>query len=61
VTSGTVEVHETPYPGDEDLLNCAASSTLLHGGLVYVTDPAKLPGGGLLAAIHWLPLARKVK
>jgi hypothetical protein len=58
---GTVEVHETPCPGDEDLLNCAATYTLLHGGLVYMTDPAKVPGGGPLAAVCWLPLARKVK
>jgi len=24
-----------------------------------VTEPGKVPGGGPLAAIHWLPLARK--
>jgi hypothetical protein len=57
--SGVVQLHETPCPGDEDLLNGAAISTLLHGGLVYVTDPDKVPGGGPLAAIRWLPLARK--
>jgi hypothetical protein len=59
--AGIVEVHEAPCPGDEDLLNCAATFTLLHAGLVYVTDPAKVPGGGPLAAIRWLPLARKAK
>jgi len=58
---GSVALHETPQPGDEDLLNFAAISTLLHGGRVYVTDPARVPGGGPLAAIHWLPLARKQK
>jgi len=34
-----VEVHEAPGPGDEDLLNFAAIHTLLHAGLVYVTEP----------------------
>jgi len=57
--AGAVEVHEAPGPGDEDLLNFAAIHTLLHAGLVYVTEPGKVPGGGPLAAIHWLPLARK--
>jgi hypothetical protein len=57
--SGAVQLHETPGPQDEDLLNCAAIHTLLHAGLVYVTD--KVPGGGSVAAIRWLPLARKEK
>jgi hypothetical protein len=56
-----VEVYEEPRPGDEDLLNCAAVYTLLHAGTVYVTEPEKVPGGGALAAIYWLPLSRKAK
>jgi hypothetical protein len=52
-----VEVHGEPRQGAEDLLNLAAVHTLLHAGTVYVTD--KVPGGGPLAAIYWLPLARK--
>jgi hypothetical protein len=56
---GSVEVHETAEAGDEDLLNFAATYTLLHAGLVYVTEPSRVPGGGPLAAARWLPQARK--
>lgn len=56
---GTAEVHEVAGPGDEDLLNFAAIHTLLHAGLVYMTEPSRVPGDGPLAAIHWTPQGRK--
>jgi hypothetical protein len=56
---GTVEVHETEGPDDEDLLNFAAIHTLLHAGQVHMTEASRVPGGGPLAAIHWLPQGRK--
>jgi hypothetical protein len=56
---GTVEVHEVAAPGDEDLLNFAAIHALLHAGLVYLTEPGRVPGGGPLAAIRWLPRGRQ--
>jgi hypothetical protein len=58
---GEVEVHEEPRPGDEDLLNFAAIHTLLHAGTVFVVQPDDVPGGGLLAAVYWLPLGRRKK
>ena len=45
--------------GDEDLADCAARSTLLHGGKVHVVSESEVPGGGHLAAIFWRPHARK--
>ncbi len=56
---GTVAVSETAGPGDEDLLNFAAVHTLLHAGQVYLTEPGRVPGGGPLAAIRWLPQGHK--
>jgi hypothetical protein len=58
---GEVEVHGESRPGDEDLLNFAAIHTLLHAGTVFVVKPDDVPGGGLLAAIYWLPLSRRKK
>ncbi len=61
-TSGAgVAIHESAEPGDEDLLNLAAIHTLLHDGTVYVVPPEEVPGGGLLAGIYWLPLAKRRK
>lgn len=39
---------EEPQPGDRDLLDLAATQTLLMGGTVFVVDD--VPGGGELAA-----------
>jgi hypothetical protein len=45
-----VEVHDRAQPGDEDLVDCAAIETLLHGGRVFVVDPEKVPESNHLAA-----------
>ena len=60
-TTNRVELHETPEPGDEDLLNFAAAHTLRHGNTAYALPPGEVPGGGLLAAIYHLPLHKKGK
>lgn len=42
--------HE-PEPGDEDLLDFAATQTLLNSGQVFAVSPDRMPGGGEIAAI----------
>jgi hypothetical protein len=49
--SQTVEQHEQPAPGDEDLVNAAAVETLLHGGLVDIVPQEKAPEGAPVAAL----------
>lgn len=53
--------HATRQPGDEDLLNLAAMHTMLRGGVAYAVPPDKMPGGGVLAAIYWLPVTKHRK
>lgn len=43
------EEHSTAQPGDRDLLDLAATQTLMMGGTVFVVDD--VPGGGDLAAV----------
>lgn len=43
-------LHDAPKPGDEDLLDLAATQTLLHRGTVYSVAKSDLPGGGNVAA-----------
>jgi hypothetical protein len=43
--------HETPEPGDQELLDLAAVQTILHGGTVYSCDHIKAPGDDVAAAI----------
>lgn len=47
----TLEIHETAVPGDDDLLERAATQTLLHGGAVSVLEHAQIPGGQSVAAV----------
>jgi hypothetical protein len=47
----SVEIHEDPKPGDEDLLDLAAIQCLLNGGTVFAVEPGQVPGNGLLAVI----------
>lgn len=47
----TAQVHVEAQPGDEDLLDLAAITTLLNGGTVYAVNPEDVPNGGLLAAL----------
>ncbi len=46
-----LHVHQEAKYHDDDLLDVAATQTLLHGGSVYAVEQAKVPGGGLLAAV----------
>ena len=49
--SDTLTLHEAAEPRDSDLLNLAASETLLHGGTVYALAPDHVPGAAPCAAI----------
>ena len=49
--SGTVELRQTPQPGDDDLLNLAAIHTILTGGQVYAVAPEEVPEHALVAAL----------
>ncbi|MBN1103128.1 MAG: hypothetical protein JXL84_06920 [Deltaproteobacteria bacterium] len=46
-----VHVHREAEPGDEDLLDLAAITTILNGGTVYAVDREKVPGHAPLAAV----------
>jgi len=44
-------LHTEEEAGDVDLLDVAATQTLLHGGKVYAVDRREVPGESLVAAI----------
>jgi hypothetical protein len=46
-----IEVHDQKEPGDEPLMDLAAVQTYLKGGIVYVVEPEKVPGGTNAAAV----------
>ena len=46
-----VNLHETPQPGDEDLLDFTAIQTLLKGGAVFAVAPEDVPGKTHVAAV----------
>jgi hypothetical protein len=46
-----VAVHPTRQAGDEDLVNLAATQTLLSGGTVYCVAPDRMPADAPLAAV----------
>jgi hypothetical protein len=46
-----VDLHAAPQAGSFDLLDLAATQTLLHGGAVYAVEPAEVPDQALLAAV----------
>ncbi|GCE24428.1 baeRF7 domain-containing protein [Dictyobacter kobayashii] len=46
-----LEVHESAMPGDDDLLERAATQTILHGGAVYVLDQTDVIDNQLAAAV----------
>jgi hypothetical protein len=46
-----VSIHPEPQSGDFDVLDLAATQTLLHGGAVYAVEAAAVPDAALLAAI----------
>lgn len=45
-------VHREAIPGDEDLLDTAASHAIMHGGRAYAVPVAEVPGGGPVAAVY---------
>ena len=47
----TLRIHQQAEPGDEDLLDLAATQTLLHGGSVYAVEQAQMPVKAPLAAV----------
>ncbi len=49
--TNTVELHASAEPGDEDLLDFAATHTFLNGGIVYAVETENLPDESHLAAI----------
>jgi hypothetical protein len=46
-----VDIHESPEPGDEDLLDLSAIQTLLKGGAVFAVSPEEVPDQTLIAAV----------
>jgi|GEM_PF-5717218 hypothetical protein len=51
ISTATVDLHSEAELGDEDLLDAAATHTLLNGGTVYAVEPEKVPDQALLAAV----------
>jgi hypothetical protein len=49
--TNSVHIHDERQPGDEDLLDFAATHTILRGGRVYVMDGSQVPDNGPMAAI----------
>lgn len=50
-TSNTIHVHKEARFRDDDLLDEAATQTILHGGSVYVVEQSKVPDESVLAAV----------
>jgi len=50
-SSNTIHVHKEARFRDDDLLDEAATQTILHGGSVYAVEQAKVPGEAVLAAV----------
>ncbi len=46
-----VDLQAEAQPGSFDLLDLAATQTLLHGGAVYAVEPSEVPDAALLAAV----------
>jgi hypothetical protein len=50
-TTNTLHVHREGRFNDDDLLDIAATQTLLHGGSVYAVEHVHMPGERPLAAV----------
>jgi hypothetical protein len=48
---GNLDIHKSPMPQDEDLIDRAAIETFLYGGTVVVLAPGQLRVNGSIAAI----------
>jgi hypothetical protein len=55
-SDGSLTLHDTPAPGDTDLLDETVAHTLLNSGTVYGLNQAAIPDGGTVAAIFHYPL-----
>jgi len=51
-TTNTLHVHREARFKDDDLLDLAATQTLLHGGSVYAVEHTQMPDEGQLAAVY---------
>jgi hypothetical protein len=51
LTTNTLHVHREGRFNDDDLLDIAATQTLLHGGSVYAVEHVHMPGERPLAAV----------
>ncbi|MGZ3608661.1 MAG: baeRF7 domain-containing protein [Ktedonobacteraceae bacterium] len=49
--NNTIHVHKEARFRDDDLLDEAATQTILHGGSVYAVEQSKIPGETALAAV----------
>lgn len=49
--TNALHVHRVARYHDDDLLDIAATQTLLHSGSVYAVGQAQVPGGGMVAAV----------
>lgn len=49
--TGSVSIHESPMPGDQDLLDLSAVQTLLNNGEVYAVADVEVPERTVAAAI----------
>lgn len=47
-----VDLHSDAETGDEDLIDFAATHTLINGGMVYALEPDQLPEQSAIAAIY---------
>ncbi|HEY4389319.1 MAG TPA: hypothetical protein VGN34_33155 [Ktedonobacteraceae bacterium] len=50
-TKLSITIHEQEEPDDKDLLDVAATQTLLHGGKVYAIEYAQMPDQAFAAAL----------
>jgi hypothetical protein len=46
-----LEVHDSPEPGDAELLDSVVVQTLMHGGTVYSAEADEIPGDEPVAAV----------
>ena len=47
----SVELHNQPQPGDDDLINLAAMFSFLNSGTVYAVTPDQMPDAACIAAL----------
>ena len=50
-TANSIHIHKEARFNDDDLLDIAATQTLLHGGMIYAVESGKVPDQAPLAAV----------